>query len=131
MPQRKYIQPGKFTRGMNNLLARFGGTAVAIPGRKSGVMRLTSVIPVTVEGKQYLVSTRGDSDWVLNLKAAGTGELRKGRKSQPFTAIEISGEERDQVIEAYRKKVGMEVNQYFNELPDPNDHPTFRLKFLA
>ena len=129
MTERNYIQPGKFTRGMNNWLAKVGGmTAVAIPGRKSGEMRLTSVIPVTVEGKQYLVSTRGDSDWVRNLRAAMRGELRKGRKAQAFTAVEVTGDEREHVVTAYRKKVGMEVNQYFDKLPDLNDHPTFRLQ---
>jgi deazaflavin-dependent oxidoreductase (nitroreductase family) len=128
MTERNYIQPGKFTRGMNNWLAKVGGmTALAIPGRKSGEMRLTTVIPVTVEGKQYLVSTRGDSDWVRNLRAAMRGELRKGRKAQ-FTAVEVTGDEREHVVAAYRKKVGLEVNQYFDKLPDLNDHPTFRLQ---
>jgi deazaflavin-dependent oxidoreductase (nitroreductase family) len=129
MTERNYIQPGKFTRGLNNWLAKVGATtAVAIPGRKSGEMRLTSVIPVAVKGKLYLVSTRGDSDWVLNLKAAGEGELRKGRRVQKFTAVEVDAHERDNVIAVYRRQVGLEVKQYFDKLPDPADHPVFRLE---
>jgi deazaflavin-dependent oxidoreductase (nitroreductase family) len=126
---RKYIKPGTFTRKINNGLARFGHPSVSIPGRKSGVLRKTSVIPVTVEGRMYVVSTRGDSDWVLNLKAAGEGVLKRGWRSKPFRAIEVAGDERQRVIAHYRRRVGAEVNQYFDKLPDLADHPTFRLEF--
>lgn len=114
---------------MNNGLARIGAPSVAIPGRLSGKLRKTSVIPVTVEGRQYVVSTRGDSDWVLNLRAAGHGVLRRGWGSKPFRAAEVTDTERERVVGHYRRKVGAEVNQYFNQLPDLNDHPTFRLEF--
>ncbi len=126
---RKYIKPDGKARKLNNFLARIGAPAVAIPGRRSGVVRVAAVIPVTVEGKKYVVSTRGDSDWVRNLRAAGRGELRRGWVKNPFTVVEVSGPERERVVAHYRRRVGREVNQYFDQLPDLTDHPTFRLEF--
>jgi deazaflavin-dependent oxidoreductase (nitroreductase family) len=126
---RKYIKPGDKARKLNNLLAKMGTPAVAIPGRRSGVMRVAAVMPVTVEGKKYVVSTRGDSDWVRNLRAAGHGELRRGWGRKPFMAVEVSGPERERVVALYRRWIGREVNQYFDQLPDLVDHPTFRLEF--
>ena len=32
------------------------------------------------------------------------------------------------MIAAYRAKVGREVDTYFKKLPDPSDHPVFRLE---
>jgi hypothetical protein len=86
---RKYIKPGSIARKMNNGLARLGAPSVAIQGRRSGKLRRTSVIPVTVEGRQYVVSTRGDSDWVLNLRAAGHGVLRRGLATKRFQTLKL------------------------------------------
>jgi hypothetical protein len=61
------------------------------------------------------------------LRAAGYGELRWAWRSQRFTAREVTGTEREKVIADYRKLYGMEVNKYFNQFPDLDDHPTFRL----
>jgi hypothetical protein len=53
------------------------------------------VLPVEYEGSRYLVSAVGESDWVRNLRAAGTAELAaKGKAPQPFRATEISAAER-------------------------------------
>jgi len=125
----KYLKPGAGQRKMNNFLAKVGAPAVAIPGRKSGTLRIAAIIPVTVGGKKYLVSTRGNSDWALNLRVAARGELRRGWNRQQFTAIEVAGAERERVVAAYRRRYGIEVNQYFEQLPDLADHPTFRLEF--
>ena len=62
-------------------LARHGvslaGTAeLSVKGRKSGAMQRVPVNPHTHEGGQYLVSARGHSQWVRNMRAANGGELR-------------------------------------------------------
>jgi hypothetical protein len=35
------------------------------------------------------------------------------------------------VIAAYRPAAGKTVARYFEELPDPSDHPVFRIRFGA
>jgi deazaflavin-dependent oxidoreductase (nitroreductase family) len=126
---RKYIKPSASTRSVSNWLARFGAPALLIPGRRSGELRATAVIPLTVEGKKYVISTRGDTDWALNLRAAGGGELRRGWGRKTFKAVEVAGAEQERVVAVYRRRYGVEVNQYFDRLPRLADHPTFRLDF--
>jgi hypothetical protein len=82
------------------------------------------VIPLRHEGARYVVSTRGESEWVRNLRAAGAGELNGER----FKAVEIPVEQRPVLIEAYRKQLGSFVDQYFNALPDAADHPIFKVE---
>ncbi|MFE5893424.1 nitroreductase/quinone reductase family protein [Streptomyces sp. NPDC002285] len=123
-------------------LARHGfsiaGTAeMSVRGRKSGTMQRIPVNPHTYDGTQYLVSARGHSQWVRNMRAAGGGELRVGRKVRQFSAVEIPDETKLPILRAYLEKWGWEVNQYFNGVTAKSsdeeiiaaapDHPVFRI----
>ncbi|MDC0766929.1 nitroreductase/quinone reductase family protein [Streptomyces sp. HD] len=123
-------------------LARHGlslaGTAeMSVRGRKSGRMQRIPVNPHTYEGTQYLVSARGHSQWVRNMRAAGGGELRVGRKVREFAAVELPDEEKLLILRTYLEKWGWEVNQYFNGVTAKSsdeeiaaaaqDHPVFRI----
>ena len=44
-----------------------------------------------------------------------------------FSASEIPVEQRAPILAAYRSKAGKQVDGYFAKLPDPADHPVFRL----
>jgi deazaflavin-dependent oxidoreductase (nitroreductase family) len=126
-----YLRPPLFVRKVFNPLAmRFGiGGAVTLTtmGRRSGKPSRIPVIPIEHEGARYLVSTRGESPWVHNLRAAGTGELEQKGQRTRFRSSELPVDERPPIIAAYRAKVGREVNAYFSKLPDAKDHPVFRI----
>ena len=88
-------------------------------------------MPVNVlelDGERYLVAPRGETDWVRNIRAAGGGRLQYGRRTEPFTALEVPDEEKSQVIAAYRARWGHQVRSQFEALPDPADHPVFRIE---
>ena len=127
-----YMRPPLFTRKVFNPIAmRFGisGTkALAVRGRRSGVVHRVPVIPVDVEGARYLVSPRGETDWARNLRAAGEGELQSRHGVESFRATELPVAERPPVIAAYRKVAGRAVRSFFEKMPDPADHPVFRLE---
>jgi deazaflavin-dependent oxidoreductase (nitroreductase family) len=127
-----YLKPPAVTRKLFNPLAmRFGlsGSAtLAVPGRASGVTRQVPVIPVEHDGARYIVSTRGEADWVRNARSAGSVELRRGGRGEVFAAVEVPVSERSPIIDAYRAKAGRMVDTYWKRLPDPADHPTFRLE---
>ena len=94
---------------------------------RSGQTQQIPVISVEVSGVRCLVSTRGESQWVKNLRHAPTVTLSGKGGSGRFTATELPVAERDPVIAAYRRKAGKVVDGYFAKLPDPADHPVFRL----
>lgn len=127
-----YLKPNAIARRVFNPLAmRFGfsgSVTLVIRRRKSGEIQTLPVIPVEHGGARYIVSTRGESDWVRNLRAAGGGELRRKGKPETFRAVELPVEERPPIVAAYRARVGREVEGYFKKLPDPADHPVFRLE---
>ncbi|WP_328429479.1 nitroreductase/quinone reductase family protein [Streptomyces sp. NBC_00443] len=123
-------------------LARHGfsiaGTAeMSVRGRKSGSMQRIPVNPHTYGGTQYLVSARGHSQWVRNMRAAGGGELRVGRKVRQFSAVEIPDGMKLPILRTYLEKWGWEVNQYFDGVTAKSsdaeivaaapDHPVFRI----
>lgn len=127
-----YMRPPLITRKLFNPIAMrlgvSGTTALAVRGRRTGEMHRVPVIPVDVGGARYLVSPRGETDWVRNLRAAGEGELRRRRDAaRPFRATELAVAERSPVIAAYRKVAGRAVKSFFEKMPDPADHPVFRV----
>jgi len=127
-----YLKPPAFTRRIFNPIAMrlgLGGTwTLVVPGRRTGRSMCVPVIPVEHDGARYVVSTRGESDWVRNLRAAGHGELRARGRAEPFEAVELPVPEREPVIGAYRKAAGRMVTGYWRRLPDPADHPVFRVE---
>ncbi|MFE7747991.1 nitroreductase/quinone reductase family protein [Streptomyces sp. NPDC057428] len=141
-----YLQANAFVQRMNSIvgwLARHGvsllGSAeMSVRGRKSGRMQRIPVNPHHYEGVQYLVSARGHSQWVRNMRVAGGGELKVGRKVHVFTAVEIADDEQKvRIVRAYLKRWGWEVNQYFQGVTVKStdaellaacpDHPVFRI----
>ena len=92
---------------------------------------------LTIGDTQYLVAPRGITQWVKNLRVAGNGELRVGKRVQSFTATELPDTEKIPILPAYLKKWKAEVGVFFDgvggDSPEseleriaPN-HPVFRI----
>ncbi|MFH8371668.1 nitroreductase/quinone reductase family protein [Streptomyces sp. NPDC018031] len=91
-----------------------GKSELAVRGRASGEWRTVPVNPLTLDGRRYLVAPRGATQWVRNLRVAGGGELRVGRRTEEFTAVEITDEEKPAVLRAYLERWGREVGRFFD-----------------
>lgn len=126
-----YLKPPVVTRKLFNPLAMRlgigGSVTLSVTRRTSGATQQIPVIPVEHDGARYVVSTRGESQWVKNARSSGRLELRQGGRAETFAAVELPVGERQPVLDAYRAKAGKMVDTYFKQLPDPADHPTFRL----
>lgn len=122
-----YLKPAAFAKRVFNPIAlRFGiggAKGLVVRGRVSRQPQRVPVIPVEHEGERYLVSTRGESEWVRNIRDAAGGEI----EGKPFRAVEIPVEQREPIIAAYREVAGKTVAGYWKKLPDPADHPVFRI----
>lgn len=122
-----------------------------VRGRTSGQWRANPVNVLTVDGTRYLVAPRGVTDWVRNLRAAGTGELVVGSRVEAFAATELADPAADHlaendevtitVLRAYLRRWIWEVGQFFGGLgPDSTDdelraiapkHPIFRIATVS
>ncbi|MDQ3715781.1 MAG: nitroreductase/quinone reductase family protein [Actinomycetota bacterium] len=147
-----YQPPGWLTRNiLNRGIARMtrmgvsvaGSRVLRVRGRVSGQVRTNPVNVLSLDGERYLVAPRGQTDWVRNLRAAGTGELVVGRRVETFTATEIAGRSDDThrtaeqtaaraaqqddalliaVLRAYLRRWKWEVGQFFAGVgPDSTD----------
>lgn len=90
-----------------------GAQILAVKGRKSGQWRTTPVNLLVHDGRRYLVSPRGETQWARNLRAAGTGELRLGRHPESFRGRELGDDEKVPVLRAYLKRWWFETRIYF------------------
>lgn len=126
---RPYV-PSRFfmSRVVNPITVWLGGPTLTVRGRRTGRPVRTPVPTLEVGGARYLVSGGGETHWVRNLRAAGWGELRRGRTREPFRAVEVGDDERDRVVTAYRERMGWRAREFFAALPDPADHPVFRVE---
>jgi hypothetical protein len=130
-----YLKPAAFVKHVFNPIAKkfklSGANELVVKRRQSGQEQSIPVIPVEHDGARYIVSTRGESDWVRNMRAAGGGELRGKTRSERFTATEVPVAERGAIIVAYREVAGKTVTAYWDKLPDDADHPVFRIEPTA
>jgi deazaflavin-dependent oxidoreductase (nitroreductase family) len=131
MSDTRYIKPGRVDRIFNGTvgfltkigLSLFGSRVLAVKGRKTGEWRTTPVNLLTIDGEKYLVAPRGQAQWVRNMRVAGGGELRVGRRRQVFTVTELADADKPEVLRLYLKKWAWEVGRFFgpgisHESPD-------------
>jgi deazaflavin-dependent oxidoreductase (nitroreductase family) len=147
----RYIEPGWFTthvfNGIVSLATRlgisvWGSRVLQVRGRTTGELRETPVNLLTHDDVRYLVAPRGETQWVRNLRVAGGGSLRLGRRIERFEAVELAGDGPDdprvEVLRAYLRRWKAEVGVFFEGVgPDSTDderaaialrHPVFRIE---
>src|SRR6202034_2598931 len=109
----RYIQPKSATSLFNDIVGRltrlgvsvYGSRMLYVKGRTSGEWRSTPVNPLRLpDGTRYLVAPRGNTQWVRNVRVVGAGELRIGRKAEPFTATEVADDAKPAILRAYLKR---------------------------
>jgi hypothetical protein len=122
-----YLKPPWFTVRVFNRIAMATGISntetLTVVKRGSGEPQQIPVVTVEVGGTRYLVSTRGESQWVKNVRANPTVALN----GKSYVARETPTSERPPILTAYQQKAGRAVVGYFRQLPDPADHPVFAL----
>jgi deazaflavin-dependent oxidoreductase (nitroreductase family) len=147
MPDR-YLRPGWFTKNVFNRgvagltrlgVSVLGSRVLEVRGRTSGEPRRVPVNLLTLDGERYLVSPRGETQWVRNLRACGgEGTLLLGRRREPFTADELNDDAKPPVLRAYLKRWKAEIGVFFKgvdaDAPDEDlrriapGYPVFRLR---
>ena len=123
----RYLVPGWFTNHVANpsisALTRLGlsirgSRVLAVRGRTSGEWRTVPVNLLDLDGARYLVAPRGHTQWVRNLRAAGGGELRLGRRAERFAAVELEDDAKPLVIREYLRRWKAEVGVFFDGLDE-------------
>jgi deazaflavin-dependent oxidoreductase (nitroreductase family) len=146
MAERRYVRLSWFDQLFNGVaraltgfgVSLYGSRNLAVRGRKSGEWRVVPVNLLVCDGVRYLVAPRGEAHWVRNLRAARGGELRLGRRSEPFRAVEVGDADKPPILRAYLERWRFEVDRFFEGLsasPSDDDlrriagrYPVFRIE---
>lgn len=109
---------------------------LTVRGRRTGKPWSTPVSIVRLGDARWLVAPYGDRSWVLNARAAGTVELRRGRVQERLAVEEIPHEEAVPVLREYYR-LGRVTRPFFDVSLDSSDeewlaeaprHPVFRVR---
>jgi deazaflavin-dependent oxidoreductase (nitroreductase family) len=144
--EQRYVKPDPFTKHVFNRVVAgltrmgvsvWGSRVLVVRGRTSGLPRSTPVNLLTYDGQRYLVAPRGHTQWVRNLRVAGEGDLKVGRRTEHFTAVELPDGDKVEVLRAYLKRWKAEVGIFFGGVGAKSsdddlrriapNHPVFRI----
>jgi hypothetical protein len=84
-----------------------------VRGRKSGKTISLPVDPLDLDGKRYLVSPRGQSNWVSNARTAGEVVLAHALRRQRYKLRELPPDIRPPILKAYLDRYAGEVQRFF------------------
>ena len=122
-----YLKPPWFVSKVFNRIAMATGVGnsetLTVTRRASGRPQRIPVVVPEVDGVKYLVSTRGESQWVKNVRV----DPRVTVGSAAYLATEIPVDKRAPILDVYRPLAGRVVEGYWRELPEDADHPVFAL----
>jgi deazaflavin-dependent oxidoreductase (nitroreductase family) len=134
----RYRKPGAVTRRLMNpflVLAMrmgisvWGSRVLEVRGRSTGEPRRTPVNLLKLDGREYLVSPRGNTQWARNVRADnGRLVLELGRHRQERTVRELSDREKPPVLRAYLRRWKMEIGIFFDGVSaDSSDEDLLRI----
>ena len=95
-----------FVRASNPLsrrLLRLGtpmgpNVLLTVRGRTSGLPRSAAVAVVELDGRRWVIGAYGDVQWVRNLRAAGSAEIRVHGTNEPVVARELDSDRGDRLL---------------------------------
>lgn len=116
----RYEEPTRAARAANTVirwLAEFGvsiaGTrALRVKGRKSGKQRAVVINLLTIDGVDYVVSPRGNTQWARNVRAAGVVELGPRWRSKRAEIRELADDAKPDVLRRYLQRWYWQVKDY-------------------
>ncbi|MFE0749578.1 nitroreductase/quinone reductase family protein [Gordonia sp. NPDC058843] len=115
-----YKAPNRFDAAVNRAVRWLadrgvnlaGARTLTVVGRRTGKLQRVPVNVLRLDGVEYLVAVRGDTQWVRNARAAGTVELRRGRRRAVVALTELDPALRPPVIRDYLRRWGWEVGRF-------------------
>jgi len=99
-----------------------GTRALRVRGRKTGKSRGVVVNVLTVDDVDYLVSPRGATQWVRNVRAAGAVDMGPRWRRRELRATEVADAAKPELLRRYLDRWYWEVKGHIAGLtPDAGD----------
>jgi hypothetical protein len=126
----RYDEPNRAARAANEVFRRLaeagisvaGTRALRVRGRRTGRWHGVVVNVLTVDGRDYLVSPRGNTQWARNARAAGSVQTGPWFRRREVHAVEVADDAKPELIRRYLDRWFWEVKNHIGGLtPDSTD----------
>ena len=126
----RYDVPGPGARMVNTAIRWLaergvsiqGSTALRVRGRSSGASRQVVINLLTVDGVDYLVSPRGNTQWARNVRAASVVEVGPRWRRRSVRPSEVDDAAKPELLRRYLARWYWQVKGYVAGLtPDSSD----------
>ncbi|WP_205872968.1 nitroreductase/quinone reductase family protein [Mycobacterium camsae] len=99
-----------------------GTRALKVRGRKTGQPHSVVVNLLTVDGVEYLVSPRGNTQWARNVRAAGFVETGPRWRRRPARVTELADDDKPEILRTYLQRWYWQVKDYVGGVtPESHD----------
>lgn len=99
-----------------------GTRALRVRGRKTGKLRGVVINLLRVDGRDYVVSPRGNTQWARNARAAGSVDTGPRWRSRVVRITEVADEAKPQLLRRYLDRWYWEVKGHVGGLtPESTD----------
>ena len=126
----RYDEPNLAARAGNEVIRWLAAAGVSIAGtralrvrgRKTGKLRGVVINLLSVDGRDYVVSPRGNTQWARNARAAGSVETGPRWRSREVRIAEVADDAKPQLLRRYLGRWYWEVKGHVGGLtPESTD----------
>ncbi len=120
----RYDAPNVAARAGNELIrwlaeagiSLAGTRALRVRGRKTGKLRGVVINLLSVDGRDYVVSPRGNTQWARNARTAGSVEMGPRWRTRHVRVVEIADDVKPQLLKRYLERWYWEVKGHVGGL---------------
>jgi len=126
----RYEEPNRVARAATAVIRRLaelgisiaGTRALRVRGRKTGKKRAVVINLLTVDGVDYVISPRGNTQWARNVRAAGFVEVGPLWQRKRAQASEVADAVKPELLRDYLTRWYWQVKDYVAGLtPESSD----------
>ena len=116
----RYEEPNRVARAGNVIIRWLADLGVSIAGtqslrvrgRKTGKARAVVINLLSVDGVDYVVSPRGNTQWARNVRAAGTVEIGSRWRRRNAAITEVADADKPELLRRYLARWYWQVKDY-------------------
>jgi hypothetical protein len=120
----RYDEPNLAARAGNELIrwlaeagiSLAGTRALRVRGRTTGKVRGVVINLLSVDGRDYVVSPRGNTQWARNARAAGAVDMGPKWRSREVRIAEVADDAKPQLLKRYLDRWYWEVKGHVGGL---------------
>ena len=120
----RYDEPNLAARAANGLIRGLAETGISVAGtralrvrgRKTGKLRGVVINLLHVDGRDYVVSPRGNTQWARNARAAGSVEMGPRWRGREVRIVEVGDDAKPPLLKRYLDRWYWEVKGHVGDL---------------